>query len=208
MDYTLSARHKVEGVYSYFKETGDRTNIDFVSPNRPLVFTDSDTKRFSLAWRWMKSANFQNELRGGANLAPVRFESAWDNSSAILYNTALSITNPIGGNGTSTGFQPQGRYTNTYQIGDSASLLRGRHDLQMGGLAAQPRQPVRLRQPISGGDLRLQRRGASERALTSAEFQGGISAAELANANALASWLGGIVSSVGQTFQVENQTPG
>ena len=44
--------------------------------------------------------------------------------------------------------------------------------------------------------------------LTSAQFQGGISAAELANANALASWLGGIVSSVGQTFQVENQTSG
>ncbi len=47
----------------------------------------------------------------------MQFESDWDYSSGILYNTALSITNPIGGNGTTRpGFQPQGRYTNTYQI--------------------------------------------------------------------------------------------
>ena len=32
VDYTLSARHKVEGVYSYFKETDDRTDLDFITP--------------------------------------------------------------------------------------------------------------------------------------------------------------------------------
>jgi hypothetical protein len=41
-------------VYSYFKETDDRTDLDFVSPDRPLVFTDYGAKRFSLAWRWLK----------------------------------------------------------------------------------------------------------------------------------------------------------
>jgi hypothetical protein len=50
----------------------------------------------------------------------VQFESTWDYSSGILDNTALNIINPVGGNGTATGFEPQGRYTNTYQIGDSA----------------------------------------------------------------------------------------
>ena len=44
--------------------------------------------------------------------------------------------------------------------------------------------------------------------LTSAQFPGGISPAELANANALASWVGGIVSSVAQTFQVEDKSSG
>ena len=212
VDYTLSARHKVEGVYSYFKETDDRTDLDFISPDRPLVFTDSDTKRFSLAWRWLKSANFQNELRGGANLAPVRFESTWDYSSGILYNTALNIINPIGGNGTggtATGFQPQGRYTNTYQIGDSASLLRGRHDLQMGGTWQRNHvNPYNFANRFPAVTFGFSAVAPGSVQLTSAQFPGGISAAELANANALASWLGGIVSSVAQTFQVENQTSG
>ena len=45
-------------------------------------------------------------------------------------------------------------------------------------------------------------------ALTTDKFPGGISAAELANANALASWLAGTVSSVAQTFQVRDQNSG
>ena len=57
----------------------------------PLVYTDSNTKRIALAWRWAGSANFHNELRGGANLAPVAFVTDWDFSEGILYNTALGI---------------------------------------------------------------------------------------------------------------------
>ena len=44
--------------------------------------------------------------------------------------------------------------------------------------------------------------------LTSAQFPGGISAAELANANALASWLGGIVTSVARRSRSRTQTSG
>ena len=32
-----------------------------------------------------------------ANLAPVQFESDWDYSGGVLYNTALSLANPLGG---------------------------------------------------------------------------------------------------------------
>ena len=87
-DYSLTDTHRFEGVYSYFKETDDRTDLDFISPDRPLVFTNSDPKRFSLAWRWLASANFQNELRGGANLAPVQFNSNWDSSGHPLQHRA------------------------------------------------------------------------------------------------------------------------
>ena len=44
--------------------------------------------------------------------------------------------------------------------------------------------------------------------MTSAQFPGGISATDLANANAMTAWLGGIVTSVGQTFQVKDTTSG
>ena len=64
------------------------------------------------------------------------------------------------------GFQPQGRYTNTYQIGDSASL-HARPALAADGreLAAEPRQPVQLRRRVPAGRLRLQLRGPGRRAV-------------------------------------------
>ena len=43
-DYAMSQAHRFEGVYSYFKETDDRTDLDLVSPDRPLVYTNSDNQ--------------------------------------------------------------------------------------------------------------------------------------------------------------------
>jgi hypothetical protein len=214
-DYSLTDKHRFEGVYSYFKETDDRTDLDFISPDRPLVFTNSTAKRFSLAWRWLGSGNFQNEARGGANLAPVQFNSNWQ-FPATLYNTALSIINPIGGNGnpatgsgTSTAFQPQGRYTNTYQVGDSASLMLGTHSLQMGGSWQRNHvNPYNFAAVTPIATFGFSTAAPTAVQLTSAQFPGGISPAELANANALASWVGGIVSSVAQTFQVQDTSSG
>ena len=208
VDYSLTDKHRFEGIYSYFKETDDRTDLDFISPDRPLVFTNSDAKRFSLAWRWLASAELPE--RGARRRQPRAgaVQQRLGVPRRILYNTALSIINPIGGNGTGRhldGFQPQGRYTNTYQIGDSASSAAGHHQLQMGG--SWQRNHVN---PYNfAGRSRQVTFGFSTAApasvqLTSAQFPGGISAAELANANALASWLGGIVSSVAQTFQVQD----
>ena len=215
VDYSLTDKHRFEGIYSYFKETDDRTDLDFISPDRPLVFTNSTAKRFSLAWRWLASANFQNEARGGANLAPVQFNSNWQ-FPAVLYNTALSIINPVGGNGTpttgsgtSTAFQPQGRYTNTYQVGDSASLMLGNHSLQLGGSWQRNHvNPYNFAAVTPIASFGFSTAAPTSVQLTSAQFPGGISPAELTNANALASWVGGIVSSVSQTFQVQDTSSG
>ena len=213
VDYALSDRNRFEGVYSYFKETDDRTDLDFISPDRPLVYTSSEPKRLALAWRWLGSSRFQNELRGGANLAPVQFESDWDYGSGILYTTALNIINPIGGwvnaGVMQTGFQPQGRYTDTYQLNDNASLMIGSHQLQMGGSWQRNRvNPYNFAGRFPVVTFGFSSAAPANVQLGSAQFPGGISAAELANANAMASWLGGIVSQVAQTFQVQDQNSG
>ncbi len=209
LDYELSDSHRFEGVYSYFKEIDDRTDLDRVSPDRPLVYTSSDPKRFALAWRWIGSSRFQTEVRGGANLAPVQFASDWDYGAGVLYNTVLNITNPVGGFGTAAGFQPQGRYTNTYQMNSNSSLMLGAHSLQMGGSWQRNRvNPYNFagRYPVvtfgfsSAAPLGVQ--------MSSAQFPGGISATDLANARSTAAWLGGIVSSVAQTYQVQDASSG
>jgi hypothetical protein len=212
VDYTATSAHRFEGVFSYFKETDDRTDLDFVSPDRPLVYTNSDPKRFALAWRWIGSARFQNELRGGANLAPVQFATDWDFAGAggVLYNMALGLTNPLGGNNSQpAGFQPQGRYTDTYQISNNASYLLGNHSFQMGGNWQRNRvNPYNFAGQYPTVTLGFSAAAPAGVQLNATMFPGGISATDLATANAMTAFLGGAVSSVTRTFQVQNKTSG
>ena len=208
LDYALTDNHRFEGVYSYFKEIDDRTDLDVISPDRPLVYTNSDPKRFAAAWRWIGSANFQNEVRGGFNLSPVQFESDWV-YSGNQYTTALGIVNPIGGFNTAIGFQPQGRYTNTYQLNNNASLMLGSHELQMGGSWQRNRvNPYNYAGAYPQVNFGYSTAAPGSIQLASGQFPGGISAADLANANAMAAWLSGAVTSVAQTFQVQDQSSG
>ncbi len=210
LDMSQSDQHKFEGVYSYFKETDDRTDLDFISA-QPLIYTSSDVHRFSLGWRWLKSASFQNELRGGANLAPAHFLTDWQ-FPTNLYTTALGLTNPISGstfNANGTAFQAQGRYTNTYQIADTANLMWGAHQILMGGSWQRNHvNPYNYAGQFPQVSFGFSSAAPSSLQLQTGQFPGGISAAELANANALASWLSGTISGVAQSFQVRDQTSG
>ena len=209
LDFAANSSNNIEGVFSYFKETDDRTDLDVISPERPLVYTSSDPKRFAVAWRWAASSRFNNELRGGANLAPVAFVSDWDYSAGVLYNTSLGITNPVGGFGTAAGFQSQGRFTNTYQLNDNFSYLKGTHQIQAGGSWQRNRvNPYNFAGQYPVVSFGFSSAAPTSVQLTSAQFPGGISAADLANANAAAALLGGVVTSVAQTYQVKDKTSG
>jgi Carboxypeptidase regulatory-like domain len=207
-DYELSSAHRFEGVYSYFKETDDRTDLDFISP-RPLVYTNSDPKRLALAWRWTASANLQNEIRGGFNLAPVQFASDWDyDQYGALYNNQLGIVNPIGGWGSTAGFMPQGRYTDTYQLNENASLMIGNHQIQMGGSWQRNRvNPYNFAGRYPTVTFGFNTATPAGIALTNADLPG-ISAADLAIANNMAAMLSGTISSLTRTFQVRDTTSG
>ncbi len=209
LDFEASNTHRFEGGASYFKETDDRTDLDSISPDRPLVYTSSDPKRFWAAWRWAVGPRLHNELRGGANLAPVAFLTDWDYSNAsALYNMNLGIINPVGGWGSGTAFLAQGRYTDTYQLNENASLMLGSHQIQVGGSWQRNRvNPYNYAGMYPTVNLAFSSAAPAGVQLTSAQLPG-ISAADLASANAMAAMLGGVVSSVAQTFQVQSKTSG
>ena len=209
LDYDATLNHKFEGVFAYFKETDDRTDLDRISPT-PLVYTSSDPKRFALAWRWMVNSRLQNEIRGGANLAPVQFESDWDYESVgVLYNTVLGIVNPVGGNGSGAGFQPQGRYTDTYQLNDTMTFVMGDHQIQAGASWQRNRvNPYNYAGAYPTVNFGFSSAAPASVQLNSSMFPGGISAADLSNANAMTAWLGGIGTSTSRTFQVKDGTSG
>jgi hypothetical protein len=212
-DYELSSTHKLEGIYSYYTDTDDRTDIDTISPGRPLVIVTSKAKRYVGAWRSTWSSNLINEVRFGGNLSPVAFDNLWDHSSGVLYNTVLGLTNPVGGfvSGTAPtfAFQSQGRFTNTYQASDNATLITGDHSLQIGGSWQRHRvNPYNFAGQYPQVTFGFSATAPTNVQLTSGMFPGGISAADLNNANLMAAMLGGVVSSVAQTFQVKDATSG
>ena len=82
----------------------------------------------------------------------------------ILYNTPFGIDNPIGGNGAGRRFMSQGRYTDTYQLNNNASYVRGNHQLQMGGSWQRNRvNPYNFAGQYPDDDLRVQLGGSRER---------------------------------------------
>ena len=203
-DYALSTNHHFEVIYSYIKETDDRTDIDLVTPTRPLVFTDSHAHRYVGSWRWTASSRLQNEFRIGGNLAPVDFKTDVDFSSGVLLNVPAiaSLDSPL------VNFQPQGRNTRTYQYSDSANLMLGNHALQFGGSMEQIRvNAYNFAARFPTVTFGLSSAAPAGLALTAAQLPG-IAAADLTSANNLLSMLSGTISSLAQTFQVESQTSG
>ena len=198
-DIEATPAHRFEATYAWFTESDDRADLDAIH-ERPLVFTDSTVHRYVGAWRWSRS-RFVNEVRGGGNLAPVAFVSNEDLGDA-LYSLPL-ITDPV------TNVQPQGRNTRTFQYSDTGSWVRGDHELQFGGQLQQ----IRVHTYDHAGQLPGVAFGFSTAAppsvqLTAARFPGGISAIDLASANAWLASMSGTISSVSQTFRVREASAG
>ena len=202
-DYELSQNSRFEVIFSRIKETDDRTDLDLITLPRPLIYTQSTAKRFVAAWRWLASSKFSNEVRAGFNLAPVSFDSAVD-YSGTFFNMPQGLT------AREVTFLPQGRYTDTYQFSDSGSFMSGRHEFQFGGSL----QAIRINPYNYAGQYPTVSTGFSAGVapanlqLVGSMFPGGISAADLSTANAMLAFQSGIVSSVTQTFQVQDQTSG
>jgi hypothetical protein len=199
IDFEANARHHFEANYAWFHEVDDRSDIDGVHP-RPVVFTDANVHRFVGAWRWSASA-ITNEVRAGGNLAPLLFKTN-ETFGDTLFDVPF-IDNPV------NSFQPQGRYTNTFQYIDTGSWQRGAHELQFGGSLQQ----IHVDSYDFGGQLPTVGFGFSAGApaaaqLTAAQLPGGVSAADLANANALLSFLSGTIGSMSRTFEVRDKTSG
>ena len=199
LDFEATPAHKFEMNYSRFRETDDRGDADAIH-ERPVVFTDSTVHRYAGAWRWNRSA-FVNEVRGGGNLAPVDFVSTETYGNAVF--SLPLITDRV------VSFQPQGRDSRNYQYSDVGSWVRGSHELQFGGHLQQ----MRINPYNYGGRFPEVVFGFSAIApesvqLSAAQFPGGISAADLADANSWLSFLSGTIGAVGQTFQVKDRSSG
>ena len=70
VDYILSDRHLFSGTYQYTRDQLDRPDIGVGFHRFPVVKEFSHTQLVSIGWNWSASSRWNNELRGGFNLAP------------------------------------------------------------------------------------------------------------------------------------------
>jgi hypothetical protein len=200
-DYEPDANDHIEFVFTNTRNINDRTDLDLTHP-RPLVYTDALIRLFVGAWRRTIGANIVNEVRIGGHYYPNLFISDEQYSGTVW--SIPFLANP------EVSFQPQGRTTRTRHFIDNVSWTTGSHALQFGGSLQQVRtDPYDFASRFPTVAFGFSSAAPATIQLTAARFPGGsISAADLTNANALSSFLGGIIRQVSQTFQVKDSNSG
>jgi hypothetical protein len=199
LDYLLSAKNTLSATYAWTRSTADRNDAGIANDYSvaPKVTNDSDINFVAASWRSNPIASVTNELRGGFNLSPVPFITSQDFPAAIIDFTY--VNNPL------NTFRGQGRKTNTYNLSDTASYQRGRHNFQFGFQLQQVKTAPYNDAGIT--PLYTLGIGTGNTGLTTAQLPG-ISATDLNNANNLLALLAGYVSNDTQTFNVTSRTSG
>ncbi len=199
LDYVASSNHFVSATYQYSRDEPDRPDAGIGFHRVPVVKEFSHTQLLSLGWRWSPSPRWSNELRGGFNLAPGEFRSFEQRGSPLI--GGFSFTNPV------VNFEPEGRFTDTFNFMNNTSYQRGNHNLRFGVWS----QRVYVESFNSAGTtpgFGLAVSLDSPFALSSRFFPGGIAEVDFAAAENLLATLAGLVDNGSQTFNVLSRDQG
>jgi len=178
-----------------------RNNQADARPEQPAGFSTTafvnqggPTNFFAAAWRTTPSGNFSNEVRGGFQYSEPFFTES--NVPADFLIGVPLVTNPEGS------FRSQGRKTDYRNIQDNAVYNWGNHSFRFGGQA----EFYKITSINLGGTTPTYNisntANLNTPALTATQICGNascISATDLARANSLRYFLGGVVGSASRT---------
>ncbi|MBK6798148.1 MAG: TonB-dependent receptor [Acidobacteria bacterium] len=200
LDYDISEKHTLNGIYDYNKEVNNRPDVDGAQGfgTKPVVDQGSTNKLLVLAYRWTPGGRFTNEVRGGTFRSVVPFYRTQD--KAAFYVNPTVISNP------EVTFLDQGRFTRYTNYQDNAEWNFRSHSIRFGGqLQFQEVDAYNEAGIVPTFNLGI---NPNTPQFLAANFTGGISQAQLGVANGLLALLGGIVSSGSTNFNVESKTTG
>ncbi|HEU0121464.1 MAG TPA: TonB-dependent receptor [Bryobacteraceae bacterium] len=202
IDFYLNTKNNFSGSYIWNRDVTDRNDSTIATDYSaiPKVTNDSAPRLLSLTWRWTPTAHTTNELRGGFNLTTAPFLTTENFPKFLVNQTDLLYSNPV------NLFRAQGRETNTYNLQDNATTVKGRHTLQYGfqyqHLMTAPYNDNGITPTYQLGISVNSTLGLNSNDLP------GISATDLQNANKLLANLGGLITSYTQTFNVTSRDSG
>ncbi|HMG73076.1 MAG TPA: TonB-dependent receptor [Pyrinomonadaceae bacterium] len=196
-DVQVNDRNAFNFVYKRTFENNARTDLNYSFQTTPWAFQGATTPLYIGAYNWTPSASFSNEVRGGYQYSNPFFHEGGVATDFIIgalnvqtqgQNTLAGIiTDPEGQ------FRDQGRNTSYYNIQDNASYTRGNHSLRF-GFNRDGYKIVALNKANTTPIYTLATTSnPNTPGLTTALFNGGISATELARINSLRYLLTGII---------------
>lgn len=198
LDYNLSTKHVVTGLFRWNRDIVDRPDIGSFFDQTPPVANHNHAYLFSVAYRWNPTPTLTNEARFGANIAAAPFDVTGNLPTALVSGTIF--TNPV------NSFLPQGRHVKTWSIQDNANWVRGNHTVSFGFQS----QLVQVDPYNFAGVVPTYSLGYSA---TNPYGYGvgdipGANSTSINTANALQSTLAGIIYAASQTYNVTSQNSG
>lgn len=207
IDYEINGNNRVEAIYSRFVTvTPNDVQLNDIGeqfPGLPGGGQQSIRPRASFAWHTSPTSSITNELRGGYAQSSPTFVNR--EKFDLGYRLALPlITNPI------QNFLQQGRTPTSFDLMDNVAWVKGNHLIKFGfqGRAVRilnfndagivPQYTVNFNSTTNPMPV----------ASSTANFPGGISSTEYANASSLLGLLTGAISAGTQTFNVADRTSG
>jgi len=198
VDYLLNEKHSFAVTHIWNRDILDRPDQSNDYSVIPKVANDGQVRLLSASWRWNPTPRLTNELRWGFNWAPAVFNTTEQFPAQII--TGMIYSNPL------NTFRLQGRNTDTYNLADNATYVRGKHTFSFG----YQTQMIRVQSYNDAGNVPSYALGISAgnpNGLTTAQLPG-IAAADLTGANNLLVSLAGWVASASQTFNVTSRDSG
>jgi hypothetical protein len=197
LDSVLSDRTTLFGTLVRSRYALDLPDFALDYAKIPKVRNDDARTLVSATWQWSPRPRFTHELQGGFNLAPTTFRTSQQFGEFII--EPAMFTSPV------NPFRTQGRRSNTFTLGNNASLWQGRNHFQFGFRTQQVRASSFNESgitPTYGLGIGTGNPGLNEGQLP------GISGNDLPVANALLATLAGYVTRYTQTFNVADQASG
>jgi hypothetical protein len=219
IDYDINDRNSINGVYTWTNESNQRPDVDLGGSGflvggggfkfAPEVNQPAPNRFLALAYRMSPTATFTNEVRGGYYKSAPTF-----NRSTAEPDFFVSLPS-IGGSQIGNPeviFEDQGRFTKYYNIQDNAEYIRGNHSLRFGGqgqfFKINPFGPLAFQNTLVPTFALGTNANTPQFTTTNFSGLGGISSAQLADANSLLAFLGGIVGSGSVAFNATTADSG
>lgn len=196
-DYNMSTRNSLHLSLIYNRDILDRPDEDATFDLVPSVKNDDVTHLASLSWRFNPTSTLTNQARFGFNLAPALFVA--QPTGLPFFVSGTSYTNPL------NSFLSQGRYTNTYNWGDSAAWVHGSHSVSFG--VQGEKVTIRSYNYASIVPTYTLGFGTGNQGLVSSQIPG-ISSTDLSSANTLLATLAGYLNTDSALFNVTSRTSG
>ncbi|MBV9927699.1 MAG: TonB-dependent receptor [Acidobacteria bacterium] len=202
--YDIDFNDKNSANFVFKRNTITDARTDIAAGVAPTTFVSQGgpTTLVVLAYRMSPTTSLTNEIRGGYQRAEPFFNATTDPRNLPFLVSGLPVTNA------EASFQSQGRNTDYWNLQDNATWTRGNHAFRFGGVGQFYRIEAINFAAVTPTYALGTTANTATPGLLAGLFPGGINTTDLARANSLRYFLGGVLGNGSQAANASNSTSG